>query len=278
MVRRRLWVARRRIQRKWLFSQIFPKTYGVRRQMENTTILEVARFHPERDSEPTFQSFEVPLRRDWTILDALNHIKDNLDGSLAFRWSCRMGICGSCGMMINGIAKLVCETLLMNYAPGPLRVQPLDHFPVIRDLVIDMDDFLAKLSRIRPWIVGKDKIEPEREYLQTPEQLETYKQFSMCINCALCFAACPVYGLDPAYAGPAIIALALRYNLDSRDQGETERTDILSQQDGIWDCTAIGECSVVCPKHVDPSLAIQMYKLTATKEWFKSFLLPWGSK
>lgn len=94
----------------------------------------------------------------------------------------------------------------------------------------------------------------------------------------LCYAACPVYGLDPSFTGPAALALAERYNLDSRDQGAQERTDALSQHDGIWDCTVIGECSVVCPKHVDPSLAIQQYKLTATKEWFKTWLLPWGNK
>jgi fumarate reductase iron-sulfur subunit len=94
----------------------------------------------------------------------------------------------------------------------------------------------------------------------------------------LCYAACPVYGLDPSFTGPAALALAERYNLDSRDQGAPERTDVLSQHDGIWDCTVVGECSVVCPKGVDPSLAIQQYKLSATKEWFKTWLLPWGSK
>jgi len=118
--------------------------------MADTIIIEVSRFHPEHDAEPTYQSFEVPLRGDWMILDALNHIKDNLDGSLAFRWSCRMGICGSCGMMVNGVPKLTCETLLTNFAPGPIRVAPLDHFPVVKDLVIELDDFLGKLQKVRP--------------------------------------------------------------------------------------------------------------------------------
>jgi fumarate reductase iron-sulfur subunit len=244
--------------------------------MADTIILEVERFHPERDTEPSYESFEVPLRADWMVLDALNHIKDQLDGSLAFRWSCRMGICGSCGMMINGVPKLTCETLLMNFAPGPVRVGPLDHFPVVKDLVVEMDDFMAKLQKVRPWIVRKDDFKPEREFFQTPAQMETYHQFSLCINCTLCYAACPVSGLDSNFIGPAAIALAHRYNLDSRDQGLEDRLDIVSQHEGIWDCTVVGECSTVCPKGVDPSLAIQQYKLTATKEWFKSFLLPRG--
>jgi fumarate reductase iron-sulfur subunit len=244
--------------------------------MADTIILEVERFHPERDTEPSYQSFEVPLRDDWMVLDALNHIKDQLDGSLTFRWSCRMGICGSCGMMINGVPKLTCETLLMNFAPGPVRVGPLDHFPVVKDLVVEMDDFMAKLQKVRPWIVRKDDFKPEREFIQTPAQLEAFHQFSLCINCTLCYAACPVSGLDSNFIGPAAIALAHRYNLDSRDQGHEDRLDIISQHEGIWDCTVVGECSTVCPKGVDPSLAIQQYKLTATKEWFKSFLLPRG--
>ena len=244
--------------------------------MADTIILEVARFHPESDSEPSYQSFEVPLRNDWMVLDALNHIKDQLDGSLSFRWSCRMGICGSCGMMINGVPKLTCETLLSTYTPGPIRIGPLDHFPVVKDLVVEMDGFMAKLQKVQPWIVRKDDFKPAREFMQTPAQLEAFHQFSLCINCTLCYAACPVSGLDPNFIGPAAIALAHRYNLDSRDQGSEQRLDTVSQHEGIWDCTVVGECSTVCPKGVDPSLAIQQYKLTATKEWFKSFLLPRG--
>jgi fumarate reductase iron-sulfur subunit len=246
--------------------------------MADTIIIEAARYQPELDSEPSYQNYEVPLRSDWMVLDALNYIKDQLDGSLAFRWSCRMGICGSCGMMVDGVPRLTCETLLSTCAPGPVRIEPLQHFPIIKDLVVELDDFMAKLQKVRPWIIRKDQHVPEREFLQTPAQLENFRQFSLCINCTLCYAACPVYGLDQTFAGPAAIALAHRYNLDTRDQGADERTDVLSQHDGIWDCTVVGECSVVCPKHVDPSLAIQQYKLTATKEWFKSFILPWGTK
>ena len=173
---------------------------------------------------PSYQSFEVPLRSDWMILDALNYIKDNLDGSLGFRWSCRMGICGSCGMMVNGVPQLTCETLLTTFAPGPVRVGPLEHFPIIKDLG-DRDGGLSRqiAESSGPGSFVTTSFKPEREFIQSPDQLEMFKQYTLCINCMLCYAACPVYGLDPSFTGPAAIALAERYNLDSRDQGAEER-------------------------------------------------------
>lgn len=245
--------------------------------MAETITIEVARYRPEQEDKPTFQTYEVPFSKDWVVLDALNHIKDHLDGSLSFRWSCRMGVCGSCGMNVNGEPKLTCATFLSQYLPGPIRVEPLQNFPVVRDLIIEMSDFLEKLQSVKPWIIRENDPAPAKEeFLQTPQQLDMYKQFSMCINCMICYAACPVYGLDPQFIGPAAIALAQRYNLDSRDHGEQERLDSLSQHEGIWGCTFVGECTEVCPKNVDPAGAIQQYKVSATKEWFKSFLMPWS--
>jgi len=248
--------------------------------MAETITLEVTRYSPEQEAEPRVQQYEVPLRKDWVVLDALNYIKDRVDGSLTFRWSCRMGICGSCGMMVNGEPKLTCATFLTSYASeGHIRVQPLRYFPVIRDLVVAIEDFMSKLGSVKPWLIRKDeKPIAEGEYLQTPEQLDLYKQFSMCINCVLCYAACPVVGLDPTFIGPAAIALAQRYNMDSRDQGSQERMDVLAQHEGIWGCTFVGDCTKACPKKVDPAGAIQQYKLTATVDRLKSLLMPWGSK
>jgi fumarate reductase iron-sulfur subunit len=247
--------------------------------MSDTITLRVARYRPEAEAEPTFQDYTVPCRKDWVVLDALNYIKDKLDGSLSFRWSCRMGICGSCGMTVNGEPKLTCATFLSDYAPGPIRVEPLRSFPVVRDLVIESDDFMRKLARAKPWIIrAEEKPLSEGEYRQTPEQLDEYKQFSMCINCMLCYAACPVHALDPHFIGPAALALAQRYNMDSRDQGAAERLEALSDHEGIWGCTFVGECTKVCPKSVDPAAAIQRYKLTAALEWFKAFLMPRGER
>jgi fumarate reductase iron-sulfur subunit len=241
--------------------------------------MQVTRYLPETDAEPVFQEYEVPLHKDWVVLDGLNYIKDHLDGTLSYRWSCRMGICGSCGMTVNGDPQLTCATFLSEYAPGTVRVEPLRSFPVIRDLVVEIGDFMRKLTSVKPWLVRKEeKPVSEGEYLQTPEELDDYKQFSMCINCMLCYAACPVYGLDPEFIGPAAIALAQRYNLDSRDQGAVERLEILSRHDGIWGCTFVGECTKVCPKNVDPAGAIQQYKLKAATEWLKGVLMPWGTR
>ncbi len=150
---------------------------------------------------------------------------------------------------------------------------------MIRDLVIDISDFMDKLKSVKPWIIRKtEKPVSEGEYLQSPAELEAYKQFTQCINCMLCYAACPVYGLEPDFVGPAAIALGYRYNMDSRDEGKDSRKDILTGHDGVWQCTFVGECSEVCPKHVDPAAAIQRTKVDATKDWFKSYLLPWGQK
>ena len=247
--------------------------------MTQAITVEIRRYRPEAEEEPSWQSFEVPLREDWMILDALNYIKDELDGSLSYRWACRMGVCGSCGMMVDGEPVLTCALYLSKLAPGPVRIEPLAAFPVIRDLVVDVDDFVGKLERVKPWIIREEEKPPsEGEYLQTPEELAEYKQYSMCINCMLCYAACPISALESEFAGPAAIALGQRYNLDSRDQGSEERMDILSQDDGIWSCTLVGECSVVCPKNVDPAGAIQRYKVDALTSWLKSVLLPWGKR
>ena len=246
--------------------------------MADTITVSVSRYRPEQESEPTFQDYEVPLRDDWAILDAINHIKDTIDGTLSHRWSCRMGVCGSCGMMVNGEPTLTCAAFLSQYAPGPIRIEPLRYFPVIRDLVVDITSFMTKLKKVKPWIVREEeKPLSEGEYRQSPDELDAYKKYSMCINCLLCYSACPVIGLEPSFIGPAATALAQRYNMDSRDEGAAERLSILSQDDGMWQCTFVGECSEVCPKDVDPAGAIQRYKLTGAANWFKT-ILPWASK
>jgi fumarate reductase iron-sulfur subunit len=239
-----------------------------------TITLSVTRFDPERDEQPRFQSYEVPYRDDWVVLDALNWIKSHSDGSLNFRWSCRMGICGSCGMHVNGRQKLGCSAFLRDYLPGPVTVEPLPNFPVLRDLVIDMDSFLEKLRWVKPWIIREKTALGPGEHRQTAEQIDRYRQFSMCINCMLCYSACPVIAIEPSFIGPAAIALARRYDLDSRDQAGQERLRTITGHDGIWDCSFVGECSAVCPKDVDPAKAIQQAKFESTM----GMLLPWGGR
>ena len=240
--------------------------------------LEVFRYHPEDEAEPFFQSYEVPYHEEWVVLDALNWIKDESDGSLTFRWSCRMGVCGSCGMMVNGEPKLTCAAFLKDYYPDAVKVEPLANFPVERDLVISMDDFMSKLESIKPYIIRDDVDNTDNgEYLQSPAELAKYKQYSMCINCMLCYAACPVMGSEPHFMGPAALALGHRYNLDSRDQGSLERLEKMMEHEAVWGCTFVGECTTVCPKNVDPAGAIQQAKTAAAKQYFKRFLMPKGA-
>ena len=173
--------------------------------------IEVLRFRPEQDTEPVAQSYQVPFSDDMSVLQGLQYIKDHLDGTLSFRWSCRMAICGSCGMMIDGKPKLSCRTFLREYYPGKLRIEALAHFPIERDLVAGVDNFIVKLESIKPYLMPKEpRRVDEGEYLQTPAQLQQILQFSSCINCMLCYAACPQYGLDSKFIGPGVLALLHR--------------------------------------------------------------------
>lgn len=242
---------------------------------ENASVIQmtVVRYRPEQDDKPWDQKFEVPCSNDTTVLEALNYIKDNLDSSLSFRWSCRMAICGSCGYMVNGVPKLGCKTFLRDYLnrrgrKGKVRISALDNFPIERDLVSDIGDFVEKLETIKPYIIREhEKPASEGEYLQTPAQLEKFKQFSNCINCGLCYAACPQFGRNSEFLGPAALALAFRYNQDSRDEGHAERMEFLNAEEGVWSCTFVGYCSDVCPKSVDPAAAINQGKLASNIDY-----------
>ncbi len=240
-----------------------------------TTVLKVARYRPEKSLKPYFQEYRVPYRKDTVVLDALNQIKAEMDGTLAFRWSCRMGVCGSCGSNINGTPKLTCATFVHEFKDRTIVVEPLAHFPVIKDLVVNMDDFMEKLVKVKPWIIRDKESPPEEgEYKQSSAQLDAYHQFSSCINCLLCYAACPVYGMNEEFLGPAASALAYRYIMDSRDQGKKLRFPVVHEMEGVWECSLVGECSVVCPKGVDPMLAIQKTKILGATEGGRSILSP----
>ncbi len=237
-----------------------------------TVELEVLRYNPETDSEPHFQTYKVPCQEEWVVLDAVNYIKDYLDSSLSFRWSCHMAVCGSCGMMINGEPMLSCKTFVRDFT-DKIRVEPLNNFPIERDLVVVSDSFITKLHSIKPYIIRKQEQPVEQgEYLQTPFELMAYKQYAMCINCMICYAACPQIALNEEFIGPAALALAHRYNLDTRDQGKAERAEVVGAHEGIWECSFVGACSQVCPKHVDPAAAIQQMKIGTTMDYFLSYL------
>ncbi|MEH6516122.1 MAG: succinate dehydrogenase/fumarate reductase iron-sulfur subunit [Halioglobus sp.] len=236
-----------------------------------TMQIEVQRYRPEVDEEPWMQLYEVPYTDDTSILEALQFIEDELDPSLSFRWSCRMAICGSCGFMVNGVPKLGCNTFLRDYSS--LQVAALANFPIERDLVSDISDFVAKLETVKPYLIRNEPSEQNgsqpivEAFTQTPAQQSRYQQFSDCINCGLCYAACPQFGRNSEFLGPAALALAHRYNEDSRDQGSQQRMPFLNAEEGVWSCTFVGYCSEVCPKSVDPAAAINQGKVASTVDY-----------
>jgi len=239
--------------------------------------IECLRYNPEQDTEPRYQTYRVPFTDDMSVLQGLQYIKDYLDGSLTFRWSCRMAICGSCGGMVNGVPVLSCHTFIRNFFPDRIRIEPLTHFPILRDLAIDQTDFLYKLESVKPYLIpDRERSLADGTYLQTPRQLDEYYQYSTCINCLLCYAACPQYGLNEKFTGPAALALLHRYNADSRDSGTALRMPVVNAEEGVWGCTLVSYCSEVCPKGVDPARAINQNKINSTKDYFLRFLAPRG--
>ena len=236
-----------------------PEASKVERQVN----FHVTRYNPERDSQPYVTKFDVPVREGMTVLDGLHYIKDNLDSTLAWRYSCRMGICGSCGMLLNGQPGLACNTQILHIAETNLTVGPLPNFEIIRDLVPALRSMFDKHTTIKPYILRADEAElndPAGEFYQSPEELETYLQFTYCIKCGCCMAACPTLATDARYLGPMPLTAARRYNTDTRDEGRRERSGITGGPTGAFRCHYAGECSRACPKGVDPAKAIQLMK------------------
>jgi fumarate reductase iron-sulfur subunit len=240
--------------------------------MTETIRVTVTRAEPGR--EPREETFDVPFDADTSVLDVLDWIKENSAPSLTFRWSCRSGVCGSCGVMVNGRPLLGCAIPVAGFRATGLRIEPLASHEVQRDLAVDQTPFLEKLSAVSPWMITPDDAMPEPSCgedgqrglvaAQSREQLATYLPFAECLNCLLCYSACPVLAEVPDFLGPAAIALARRWDLDSRDCGEEIRAHALTENEfGIWPCTQDGSCTLACPKGVDPARAIRDYQREA---------------
>jgi succinate dehydrogenase / fumarate reductase iron-sulfur subunit len=233
---------------------------------ENTTrnvTFSVQRYDPEKERKPHFQEFAVPTRRGTTVLEGLLYIKENLDSSLAFRTSCRMGVCGSCGMLINGHPHLACHTQIEEFHSDRLTIKPLPNMPIIKDIVPSLAPLFEKHRNIKPYIVRNDGDEMEKptgEYGQKPQELDEFLQFTYCIKCGLCIAACPTSASDKSFMGPQALGQAYRYCADSRDGGQDLRLSLLDLEHGIWNCHFAAACSEACPKGVDPAFAIQLLR------------------
>lgn len=232
-------------------------------QTARDIVFHVRRYTPERDKAPYIQSFTVPVKPGMTVLEGLHYIKENLDQGLAWRYSCRMGVCGSCGMLLNGRPTLACNTQILDIAERELTVGPLPNFDIIRDLVPDLTSMFQKHTALMPFVKRGDEADmndPSGEYYQSPEELEHYLQFSFCIRCGCCMAACPTLATDAGYMGPMPLTQAYRWNQDTRDGARSERSALAGGSHGAFRCHYAGECSRVCPKGVDPARAIQYLK------------------
>jgi succinate dehydrogenase / fumarate reductase iron-sulfur subunit len=223
----------------------------------------VRHYDPNSEAAPHWKSYRVPYHAGMTVLDGLWVIKERFAPGLAWRSSCRMGVCGSCGMLINGSPRLACNTQISELGSTIVAVAPLPNFAIVRDLVPDLAPMFATHREMQPYIIrgdGGEQEAPSGEFGQSREELEHYLQFSYCIKCGCCMAACPTVATDPVYAGPMPLGQAQRYNSDSRDGGFAARKEVLRGERGPWRCHFAGECSRVCPKGVDPAKAIQLMK------------------
>lgn len=222
----------------------------------------VLRYNPETDSKPKMQIYKVPYTKGLTVLDGLLWIKENLDATLSWRSSCRMGVCGSCGMFINGLPRLACTNQVAHLETDRIEVKPLPNYDIIKDLVPDLEGFFEKHKTVKPYIISKrvDELNnPTGEYFQSQEELVNYIQFAYCIKCGACLSACPTVATDDQFLGPQALSQAWRYIADSRDEGSKER-DVVFSSHGAFNCHFAGACSDVCPKGVDPGFAIQQLK------------------
>lgn len=208
-------------------------------------------------------NYRVEVGKHTTLLEALLAIRAYQDSTLAIRYSCRMGICGSCAMVVNGKPSLACEMVALKQGRDlQIDVAPMEGHPLLKDLVVDMEDFFNKHESVSPYLMrnSDNKFNAKKQLKQTTKQLDAYLPYSYCIMCGLCLDACPVVNTNPTFIGPQALSQVYRYYKDSRDQAGQKRLDYIDTLEGTWGCEFAGACSKVCPKGVDPAAAIQMLK------------------
>jgi succinate dehydrogenase / fumarate reductase, iron-sulfur subunit len=225
----------------------------------------VRRFDPDKESAPHWDEYKLHVHDGMTVLEALHELKATQEPTLAYRSSCRMGVCGSCGMFINDLPQLACQTQVLHLGTDVVSVAPLPNYANVKDLVPNLEPLIQKHAAIKPFIIltnSTEVDEPTGEFIQSAEEREAFSQFTYCIKCGICLAACPTVATDPLFLGPQALAQAYRYTADNRDCGLQERIEAIDIFHGPYQCHMAGACSQACPKGVDPAFGIQLLKRT----------------
>ncbi len=241
--------------------------------METVTI-EVFRYNPDTDKAAYFSSYEVPV--EGTLLNALLYIKDNLDSTLSFRAFCRSEVCGSCAVKVNGKTKLACKTtmreIVESWKGERIRVEPINHLKVIRDLVVDIDPAIEKMKKLLPWLIPDPRVVPQdfsHESIIYPEEMKKYERQIHCMLCFSCYSACEAVKDNERYLGPFSFSRAYRFQVDKRDEEKAKNKRIRFAIAGkIWSCVQCQKCLFVCPKYLKPAEDIQAIRGKAIKRGY----------
>ncbi len=231
--------------------------------------MKIRRYNPATESEASYREYSLEIGATERVLDGLEHIKDYIDGSLAFRRSCGHGVCGSDAMIINGKERLACKTLIQEVAESDgavVTLEPVRHLPVQRDLMVDQEAFFASYRRVSPFLINDTAVVGGKERIQTQIQRQTFDGETNCILCGSCYSACPVLDVNSQYLGPAAIVQASRFVNDSRDAGLGPRLAVLNDPNGIWSCDNRFDCTRVCPREIKVTKTINLMKRKITKQ------------
>ena len=226
--------------------------------------LRVFRFQPEKDQRPRYDVFTIETDPTERILDLLEYVRGDVDGSLAFRRSCAHGVCGSDAMRINGRNLLACKVLVKDLGTSEITVEPLLGLRVIKDFIVDMGPFLEHYKSVMPYFINDNIPADGKEFLQSPEQRARFDDTTKCIMCAACTTSCPSFWSNTEYVGPAAIVNAHRFIFDSRDTGAGKRLEVLNEQFGVWRCRTAFNCTEACPRDIKITQAIAEIKQVLT--------------
>jgi len=239
--------------------------------MSGPLTLRITRYQKEKEPPHWLETFFVETRMGMNLLEAFIKIQDEQDETLAFRYSCRGAVCGSCAMRVNGKVILACRTHVEDLLPKPVLIEPLPYFPVIRDLVVDLSTFFKHYRKIEPYLQGKP-VSPKSEYLMDENSRKQIDPYIQCILCGICFGVCPAFNRDGQFLGPAMLAKVYRFFKDPRDRRGEKILEKVNNQTGVWACNTVFQCVKFCPKEVPPTDAIVTMRRKILKSRFTALI------